>query len=283
MASRSITTARQERLGTELRRMRERAGLTLRQAAKGLGMDPTRISHAEAGRVGIAPERLRSMAAHYDCVDQRFIDGLVAMTGERTRGWWEEYRDRLGQSALDLAELEHHAHSLHTHQAAYVPGLLQTEDYMRGVLSYAVPEPAPETLEAAISFRLRRRDVLDRGPGFSLLAVTHEAALRTRVTDRKVAREQLLFLLAQSERPNVTVRVIPFDTDHFGGAGHSILHVRGSVARLDTVVIDAMPGAVWLDAEAQLAKYRASMDKVTRSALSPSASRDLVQRLAHEL
>jgi transcriptional regulator with XRE-family HTH domain len=283
MASRSITTARQERLGSELRRLRERAGLTLREAAKGLGMDQTRISHAEAGRVGIAPERLRAMAAFYACMDEAFIDALTSMTGERTRGWWEAYRAMLGQSALDLAELEHHAHGLRILQGAYVPGLLQTEDYVRGVMSYPVPEPSPQELDVQVEFRLQRRQVLDRDPVLHFHAVIHEAALRTRVADRTVARKQLTYVLEQCDRPNVTVQVVPFDTDNFGAAGVSILYAQASVLRLDTVRIDALPVAVWLDAEAQLAKYRALLAKVSKSALPIPASRDFIHRLAQEL
>jgi hypothetical protein len=81
----------------------------------------------------------------------------------------------------------------------------------------------------------------------------------------------------------VTVQVVPFEIEGFGGAGYSILYAEGPVARLDTVHADALPTAVWLDAEAQLVKYRAIMDKVAGSALSPTKSRDFIRRLAQEL
>jgi hypothetical protein len=89
--------------------------------------------------------------------------------------------------------------------------------------------------------------------------------------------------LEQTEHPNVTVQVVPFDTDHFGAAGASILYAQGPVLRLDTVSIDALPVAVRLDAEAQLAKYRALLKKVGESALPIPASRDFIHRLAKEL
>jgi transcriptional regulator with XRE-family HTH domain len=283
MGTRVIVTARQARLGAELRRLREAAGLTVRQAARELGGDESKISHVEAGRMGAGEERVRRMAALYDCLDEAFIDALVAMTGDRPKQWWGAYRGKIGQNALDLAELEHHAHALHTLQVAYVPGLLQTEEYMRAVLSYSVPEPSSQDLEIATAFRTQRRSILDREPDLAFHAVIHEAALRTRVADGKVARAQLRFILEQSDRANVTAQVIPFDADNFGGAGHSILHARASVPQLDTVVVDAMPGAVWLDAEAQLGKYRALLDKVHKSALSQKQSQDLIQRLTREL
>jgi hypothetical protein len=249
----------------------------------GLGIDQTKISHLEAGRTGVGAERVRKMAAHYACLDKTCIDALVAMTGERPRQWWEDFRGQVGQMALDLAELEHYAQGLRTLQSAYVPGLLQTEDYMRAVMSYPVPEPPQEVLERKVAFRLRRRDLLDREPVPPFHAVIHEAALRVRVADRKVARDQLAFLLEQSERRNVTIQVIPFDAEHFGAAGACILYAQGAVPRLDTVHIDASPDAVWLDAEAQLCRYRALLKKVNASSLSVAESRDFIHRLASEL
>jgi transcriptional regulator with XRE-family HTH domain len=267
----------------ELRRLREAAGLSVRAASQGLSVDQSKISHLEAGRTGVGAERLRGMAAHYACLDIGFIDALVAMTGERPRQWWDAFRGKLGQSAIDLAELEHHASAVRMFQAAYVPGLLQTEDYMRAVLSYAVPEPSPQELDVLVSFRLQRRHVLDRDGAPPFQAVIHEAALRTRVTDRMAACDQLSYLVEQSERPNVTVRVVPFDTDYFGGLGYSILYAQGAVPRLDTVHVDALPGAVWLDSEDQLAKYRALLDKVTEVALPAAESRDFIHYLAREM
>jgi transcriptional regulator with XRE-family HTH domain len=181
----------------ELRRLREAAGLSVRAASQGLGVDQSKISHLEAGRTGVGAERLCGMAAHYACLDIGFIDALVAMTGERPRQWWDAFRGKLGQSAIDLAELEHHASAVRMFQAAYVPGLLQTEDYMRAVLSYAVPEPSPQELDVLVSFRLQRRHVLDRDGAPPFQAVIHEAALRTRVTDRMAACDQLSYLVEQ--------------------------------------------------------------------------------------
>lgn len=283
MGKRVTVTARQARLGAELRRMREVAGLSVREAAERLGIDQTKISHMEAARTGVGAERLRRMASAYACLDTAYIDALVGMTGDRPRQWWDAYRGRLPQSALDLAELEYRARGLAVLQAAYVPGQLQTEDYMASVLSYSIPQPPPQQLEVLVSFRLRRQQVLDRDPALRFRAVIHESALRTRVADRRAAHEQLLHILEQSDRPNVTVQVVPFETEGFGGAGYSILYAEGHVDRLDTVHIDALPAAVWLDAEAQLVKYRAIMEKVAGSSLPPAKSRDFIHRLAQEL
>jgi transcriptional regulator with XRE-family HTH domain len=283
MPPRNSPTARQQRLGAELRKMRDAAGMTAREGAELLGANAIQISQIEAGKAGVSEERLRRLASQYACFDGALVDALAAMAAERTKGWWEEYRGSLAHGVLDLAELEYHARRMRTLQAVYVPGLLQTEDYVRALMAYGVPEPPTEQLEAFVSFRVRRREVLEGDVAPHFEAVIHEAVLRTRVADRKVAREQLSFILAQSERPNVTVRVIPFDVDGFGGAGASMLYVGGPVPKLDTVQLDAWHGSLWMDAESQLARYRALLDRATLSSLAVEESRDFIHRLTQEL
>ncbi|MGW3107416.1 Scr1 family TA system antitoxin-like transcriptional regulator [Streptomyces sp. NPDC001100] len=111
----------------------------------------------------------------------------------------------------------------------------------------------------------------------------HESVLRTGVADRRVARGQLDELLGQSERPGVTVRVIPFDVDGFAGASAALLYAGGRVAALDTVQKDTPSGAAFVDAAAQLQAMRTLFRKVESASLEPAPSRDFLHRLAKEL
>lgn len=283
MPPRSNPTARQERLGVELRKMREGAGLSSREAGELLGTGPIQISHIEVGRIGVSEERVRRLASHYRCADAALIDGLLAIAKERGRGWWEEYRGVLSSRSLDLAELEHRATRLRVLEVVHVPGILQTEEYVRAIHTYVSPVPPPGYLESVVSFRLRRGEALDRQPPLAVSAVIHEAALRIRVGDRAVARRQLDFLLKSSERPGMSIRVVPFDVDGFAGSGYSMLYADGPVPQLDTVQLDNAHGSVFLDAYAQLATYRDLFDKVERTSLDRAESRDLIDRVAREL
>ncbi|WP_431043480.1 helix-turn-helix domain-containing protein [Streptomyces sp. P1-3] len=283
MPPRSNPTARQERLGAELRKMRERAGMTARQAGDLLGTGPVQISHIEAGRIGVSEDRLRRLADHYRCGNPELVEALVGMATERVRGWWEEYRGVLAAMSLDLAALEWHARAMQTLQVVHIPGLLQVEPYMRALFTYARTAFSPDHLDAVIDFRLRRRQVLDREGAPVLMAIVHEAALRMRVGDRAAVRQQLEYLVERAELPGVTVRVVPFSADGFAGMGYSMTYASGPVPQLDTVQIDHVHGSVFLDAEAQLGHYRTLLGTVERSALSPEKSRDFIHRIAREL
>ncbi|MFF8485556.1 helix-turn-helix transcriptional regulator [Streptomyces antibioticus] len=283
MGLRREPTARQVRLATELRRLREAAGLKAREAAALLGVSSTQINQIEYGYSGVSEKRLRSLAAHYSCMDEPFTDALVAMATDRTRGWWEEFRGRLPSAFLDLAELEHHATYRFDLEFLHIPGLFQTEDYARGVFAYRVPALPKEDLELRVSHRTQRRAVIDRPEPAPYEAVIHEAALRIRVGDRAAARAQLVRILELSELDHITVRVIPFDRDNFGGAWSAMMLAGGAVPKLDTAVRDAAHGTLFIDSESQLEAFRTLFRKVEAASLNPERSRDLIHQIAKEL
>lgn len=283
MPPRSNPTARQQRLGAELRKMRERAGITARAAAEFLGSSPMHQSHVETGRGGISEDRIRRLAAHCACDDAAYVDALVTMASERGKGWWEEYRGVVAPQGLDIAECEHHATRISTFQVAHVPGLLQTEDHMRAVFTYLKPDVPKRDLDAFVAFRAQRQRVLAGSPGTPYEAVIHEAALRIRVGGRNTAQAQLKQILERSELDNVTVRVLPFDTEDFAGSGYSMLYLHGPVPQLDTVQTDTGHHSEFFDAGSHLRQYRKRYERVLAAVLPSAESRNLITRIAHEL
>ncbi|MFF0116189.1 helix-turn-helix domain-containing protein [Streptomyces prasinus] len=283
MPPRRQPTARQARLGAELRKLREAAGLKATEAASLLGVNSVQMSQIESGIAGVSEERLRRLAAHYACDDQELITGLVAMATERKQGWWEEYRGVLPNAFLDLAELEHHAGFRWDVDFLHIPGLLQTEDYSRALFSYVNPEFPKGEVERWVEHRMRRRVIIDRADPIPYAAVIHEGALRIRVGDRVAARRQLARVLDISEADHVTVRVIPFDLDGFGGAGSAMVYAGGAVPELDTVVRDGPNGPALIDDEARLARYRTLFRRVEAVSLDAERTRDFIRGLVKEL
>ncbi|MGX1270501.1 helix-turn-helix domain-containing protein [Streptomyces phaeoluteigriseus] len=283
MTMRNQPTARQIRLGAELRRLREAAGKPAKEVAALLGSSSAHMSQIEAGSSGISEERLRRLAAHCACSDEELIDALVAMATDRTRGWWDEYRGVLPQVNLDVAEAEHHATFLREVVITHVPGLFQTPDYARAVFRYMRPELPESELAPRVEHRMRRHVVIENGTSTPYETIVHEFALRMRVADRQTSVVQLQRILDRIEQGHAIVRVIPVDQDGFAGAGASMMHVGGPVPRLDTCLRDTPTGTAFIDAELQLAHLRTLFRKVKQSSLDPVRSRDFIHRLAKEL
>ncbi|RKT19125.1 helix-turn-helix protein [Streptomyces sp. 1114.5] len=279
MASSDAPTLRQQRLGVELRKLRENAGLSSTAAAALVGVSQAHMSRIEAGRYAVSADRVRAFARAYTCTDQNLIDALAGMTGRRTRGWWEEYRDILPPSMLDLAEMEHHATAMRIASVVHIPGLLQTADQARVLAGNLVPPLVPHEVEHRVSYRIKRQVVLYGQRAIPLTAIVHEAALRMAFGGPAVAREQLRHLIEASTHENVSVLVIPFGAGTFPGSGQSIVYCSATVQQLDTVQLDTYHGSEFLDAHAQLVRYRKVLDIMEAFALDPVKSRDLIARI----
>ncbi|MFD7453355.1 helix-turn-helix domain-containing protein [Kitasatospora sp. NPDC059827] len=279
MSSSGVPTLRQQRLGFELRKLREGAGLTSTAAAVLVGVNQGHMSRIEAGRYAVSAERVRAFARAYTCTDQNLVEALAGMTGRRTREWWEEYRDMLPPNMLDLAETEHHATAMRIASVIHIPGLLQTLDHARAIFRDAFPPLSPPEVEHRVSYRIKRQTVLYGERAIPLTVIVHEAALRMEFGGPVVARAQHRHLIEASTRENITVRVIPFGSGTFPGSGQSIVYCSAVVPQLDTVQLDTYHGSEFLDAHAQLVKYQKVLDIMEDRALSPEESRDLIARI----
>ncbi|MGW0626684.1 helix-turn-helix domain-containing protein [Streptomyces sp. NPDC002758] len=275
-------TLRQRRLGAELRKLRERAGLNVTQAAARLGVNQGRVSMIETGRSPLSADRVRGMARAYDCSDKHLVDALASMTGRRPRGWWDEYRDHLPVGLIDLAELEHHATALRVALVVHIPALLQTTDHARALFKEAVPPLRQYEIEHRVTHRIKRQGILHRESPPPYTAVIHEAALHMGYGGPATVRAQLGHLLDMSELDHVTLQVIPLGKGSFPGTGQSIDYLMGTVPQLDTLQLDTHHGCEFLDAESQLDKYRHVLDRMEANALKPAASRDLIHRIAQD-
>ncbi|MFF7351817.1 helix-turn-helix domain-containing protein [Streptomyces filipinensis] len=283
MPSKPIPTQRQRRLGHEVRKMRVAANMSAEEAAKLLGVDRGKISYMESGVRNISEERLRTLAHHCGCVDEKYVAGLIQMASAGTQGWWEQYRGSLPQGLLDIAKLEARATRMRAASTVHIPGLLQTTDYAWTVFRAVLP-PLPEhEVALRVAHRHHRQELLGTHSAPPFTGIVHEAALRMQFGGPRVAREQLESLRDQSEKDGVTVLVVPFAHGAFPGAGQTVLYAEGATEQLDTVQIDNSHGPDFLYGEAELAKYGAHLDRMEDLALSPDDSRDFIQAIAREL
>lgn len=241
------------------------------------------MSMIEAGRYAVSAERVRAMAVNYACPDRELVEALTSLTGGRTRGWWEEYREILSAGLLDLVELEHHAKALRVAGIMHIPGLLQTADHARALFQSAVPSLEAYEIEHRVSFRIKRQSILYGDAPTPLTVILHEAALRMGFGGPATARAQLRHAIKMSERDNVTVLVLPFGGGTFPGSGQPVVYAFGPVPQLDTVQLDTDHGCEFLDAESQLDKYRVILDQMEKCSLDPASSRELIHRIAEEI
>ncbi|MFJ9377600.1 DUF5753 domain-containing protein [Streptomyces sp. NPDC101455] len=166
---------------------------------------------------------------------------------------------------------------LRTHETLFIPGLLQTEEYIRTIFSN--PKLGVRDIDEATAFRLERQSLLTAKDAPGLHAVIHEAALHMRFGGPAVLRAQLLHLLDMAELPNVTVQILPFEADLDAALSGTFVHAVTPVRELGTIVLDHPSGSLYLGDDEHLALYETMFERLAQSALAPVSARKSHQEI----
>lgn len=199
------------RLRSELRDAREAAGMTQRDVAAAMDWSQSKLIRIESGAVNISTNDLRALLNHYS-MDSAQIDALVDVARaarEATR--WNLYKDVASPQYLAFLGYESSASIIRTFEPFFVPGLLQTEEYARIVISM-VEAGNPRKIDPLVDLRMERQELLVRQPARDLHFIMDEAVIRRVTGGRDIMRRQLRHLQGiVEENPNVAIRIVPFD------------------------------------------------------------------------
>lgn len=279
-SGRDSPTLRRRRLGAELRRHREEAGLTIEVVASSLRCSPSKISRLETGRTGASAADVRAVLALCR-VDAAEIEALVEIaehTGQRP--WWSSYGSVLTGAFVGL---EAAAHDIRSFEAMCVPGLLQTERYARSVISVAWADATGAEVENRVQVRMARQALLREDEPVQFRAILDEAVLVRPVGGRDVMRGQLEHLASVAELPNVSIHVLPFSAGaHPGMEGSFVILTFPHPADLATVFVAMATGGVFQERPAEVDRYETIFERLRAASLPADESVSLVSQLAKE-
>lgn len=267
-------TVRSRRVGAELRRLREAAGVTTAQAAELLSCSPAKISRIENGIVRVRVVDLRLLLDRYGDQDpehRAYLERLARDSNKR--GWWQDYGDTIPPYYADFIGLETDASYIKTWEPTIVPGLLQTPEYARAVMLANPAMISPDKLDNLISIRQARQARLEDGTDVRLDAVIWEAAVVTTIGGDEVQRGQLARLLELMNRPNISVQVLPLEAgDKANMSGSFVMFSFGSERSVSTVFVETLTSSQYLEGDQELRGYTLVFDALRSAALSPAAS-----------
>jgi transcriptional regulator with XRE-family HTH domain len=202
-------TVRRRRLRNELRKAREAAQMTQRDVARAMDWSQSKLIRIETGAVNISTNDLRALLGHYG-VEQAKIDSMVDLArAARETPRWSMYRNVAPPEYIAYLGYESSASIIRTFEPLIVPGLLQTEEYAREVLS-TVEAGNPQNIDALVDLRVQRQEVITKPDAPSLHFIMDQAVISRLVGGPDLWRRQLKHMLEISELPNVTMRVVPF-------------------------------------------------------------------------
>ena len=276
-------TVRRMLIGAQFRRLRVQSGISREEAGERIEASEWKIYRLESGHVGFKERDVVDLLTLYGVTDPGAIAAILGLAREANdTGWWHHYGAVLPQWFRAYVDLEQAATLIRAYEGQLVPGLLQTDDYMRAVIG-ALDE-VPEEIEQRVELRLGRQALLTRPGAPRLWAVIDESVLRRPVGGPRVMRSQLERLIEATKLPNVTLQILPF-----GAGAHSSMVGAFSIMRFaedglpDVVYLEHLTGAIYLDSRDHVDPYVQAMEGICVRSESPDRTADILGRIVNEI
>jgi transcriptional regulator with XRE-family HTH domain len=267
----------QRAVAHELAQAREDRGLSIRDVASRTAWHNSKVSRIESARTKASATDVTKLGEIYEA-DGGTVARWIEMAQDDISGaWWQRYERWLAASFVEFLTFESEAVRAWSVQHMFVPGMLQTSDYIRA-LHMVGPLRDPGRNDAEYEVRLRRQRRLHGADPLIFHALLAESALHWRFGSREILHDQLVHLRDMSQLENVHIRVVSFarpaiiyPTDFFE------LPRSGSVA-----FGEASWGTPMYDDPLDLAEARREIERVEAAALSEEETNKLLEQRIRE-
>ncbi|GAA2616105.1 DUF5753 domain-containing protein [Actinomadura fulvescens] len=255
-------------IASDLRFWREREGHSLAQLGLVMGASRHTVSNVEHARDG-----WNMNEDHAGRLDDHFrLNGHFARLVRYARtahdpDWFVEY------TKYELKALE-----IRFYRLSLVPGLFQTPEYARALLTGA---RIVEDVEAAVEERMKRRDVLTRKNAPLVWVLLDESVLDRPIGGPHVMRQQLTLLRDAGEMRNVTLQIVPQSTGFYRGLDGSFNGL--TMEKGDLAFVEAPGGGRLIQGDTEIRRFGVRWAQIGASALPRGASQDLIEQALERL
>lgn len=223
---------------------------------------------------------------HYGIVDDARIDELLALgKAARERSWWSAYSDVASQRLLQFVEYEAAAIITRSFEPLLIPGLLQTEGYMREIIEKFDAHVPKDHMETSVTLRLKRQELLKQdGPPPWYFFILDEGVVRRLIGGRDVMRRQIRHLIELASRDNVTIEIVPFSAGINRAMQGPFTVFEFPGAEDDDVLYLENTRGMWIsrDDPEEIVDYREIFEELRGMSLGEEGSVEFLRRLLDE-
>jgi len=272
-------------LGAQLRRMREKAGITREEAGDVIRASGSKISRLELGRTGFKLRDVNDLLSIYGVHNDADRATLIALAQQaNTPGWWRAYSDVVPSWFEPYLGMEQAARLIRCFELQFIPGLLQTQDYARTVIRLADSDATETEINLRVELRMRRQELLHQPDPPCLWAIIDEAVLRRPVGGAETMHRQIRHMIELSRLRHVTIQVLPFSAGGHLIPGGAVTLLRFAEGHLpDVVYLEQLSSAVYLGKPAGTLPYWNVFNSLATEAHDPVASTETMRRQLNEL
>ncbi|GGL19949.1 transcriptional regulator [Sphaerisporangium melleum] len=271
-------------LGSQLRRLREERQISREEAGHHIRGSESKISRMELGRVGFKERDVADLLSFYGVGDGDARAAVMELLEKANEpGWWHRFNDLLPSWFQAYVGLEEAASRIRTYEVQFIPGLLQTKEYARAVITAGAAGVGAAEIARRVDLRMERQRVLDRVGAPVFWAVIDEAALRRPIGGAEVMRGQLQHLIELMRQPNITIQVMPFSYGGHSAEGGAYSIMRFEDTELpDVVYVEQLASALYLDKREEVDRYSEVMERLCAASTTPESTVDILQKIISE-
>lgn len=278
-------TVKRRRMGIELRKLREAAGLTLEQVGEEMEWSRSKVSRIENARVVLRARDVGDLCELYNATGEQ-REMLIRLARQaKEKGWWAPYSDAIPDWFEIYVGLEAEAKSLRNYEAEFVPGLLQSREYASALHRASMVSATTEEIERQVDVRMARQEFLRRPGAPRLWTVLNEAVIRRPVGSRDDMVDQLRHLVETAKSlPNLTLQVLPFQSGaHPAMLGAFMILEFPEAGDRDVVYLENVAGGLYLEKPSETERYALIFDHIRMKALDQDDSLKLIEKAARDL
>jgi transcriptional regulator with XRE-family HTH domain len=277
-------TVQRRRLRAELRNARDAVGLRQADVAQAMDWSLSKLMRIERGEVSVSTNDLRALLSHYGVKDKGKVNGLLELArSARGSSFYDQYADLLKPGFKEYLAYEASASVIRQYEPILIPGLLQTEEYARGLFE-SVGRATPEAADKGWTVRQHRQELVDRESPPEMRYVLDEAALQRHVGRGHAMRRQLARIKELAAEPHVNIQIMPFHHGaHPGMAGSFILLEFADPNLADLLHLEGIDSITIRDDTELIARYLDRFAELERLALSEDESVGFLDVLIGEM
>ncbi|MCC3773853.1 helix-turn-helix transcriptional regulator [Streptomyces sp. UNOB3_S3] len=267
-------------LGAQLRILRQEQGLGLKDAAPVIRGSVSKVSRLERGESPPKERDVMDLALFYGATTEQIQEIEALLRQAQHNEWWQQYSDVMPGFLKRLIALEDSADEIHTYENHVVPGLLQTADYARVLVTAAMPDASEESIRKRVELRKRRQLMLNNDLP-RVVALLDEGVLRRPVGGPRVMYEQLKYLLHAGEVQNVNIRIVEFEYSADVAPTYPITHLRfGDGGPAELVYVEHIDNAMYRTRPEEVDRYRHVLNELGYAAATREKSNRLLAEAA---
>jgi transcriptional regulator with XRE-family HTH domain len=268
-----------ERIGRELRRIREAAGLSGSAVARELGWSQPKVSRVETGRFGASLGEVAALLDFYGVAEEVRAEILSWVARhDGAAGTWVVRAGGPARRQGEVSAAETRVKALLQYQALWFPGLLQSPDYAVAIARagrFAKPQSIADRRQA------RQRD-LRSAQAVKYRVVIEEGALTRSPGDAATLLAQLVYAsdAVDSGFVDLRIRQEQRQTAAFAAGSFVLYDFKDGPP---VVLVEAQTADLYVSAEADVLSYRRLFKELEKDSLDADASRNLIEEARRRL